>query len=133
LLQAHPKSKQYFSKAFPMYDDIADLLGDARASGYLSHDRRKKAKASKAIPESSQAPLPTQPSSASFAIDPELEAISLEMRSTQRIDDEEAVRCLSISTAISLIFIVISPIKQVLQRKGSNALSRGSRTKRSPA
>ena len=29
-LQAHPKSKQYFTKAFPMYDDIADLLGNAR-------------------------------------------------------------------------------------------------------
>jgi hypothetical protein len=93
--QAHPKSKQYFTKPFPMYDDISDLLGDTRATGFASSDGRQNAKASQA-PSLSPAPTPS-----SFAIDPELEAISLEMQSTQGVDSEGAVRYLTISIAIS--------------------------------
>jgi len=37
-LQAHPKLKQYFTKTFPMYNDIVDLLDDACASGFVSND-----------------------------------------------------------------------------------------------
>jgi hypothetical protein len=125
-LQAHPKSKQYFTKPFPMFDDISDLLGDTRATGFALSDGRQNAKASQAIPGSSQAPSLTPTSTlASFAIDPELEAISLEMQSTQGIDGEEAVRYLTISIAISLIFIAISLIMLVPRTKGSNVLSKG--------
>jgi hypothetical protein len=86
--QAHPKSKIYFMKAFPMYDDIADLLGDARATGFASNDGRNKQAASQAIPRSSKAPAST---AASFAIDPVLEEISLEMLSNRGVDSEEVV------------------------------------------
>jgi hypothetical protein len=58
LLQAHPKSKQYFTKPFPMYDDIADLLGDVHATGFAANDRRQKPEASLLIQESSQTPAP---------------------------------------------------------------------------
>jgi len=37
-LQAHPKSKQYFIKAFLMYNDIADLLGNVHTSGFVSNN-----------------------------------------------------------------------------------------------
>jgi hypothetical protein len=91
-LQAHPKSKQYFTKPFPMFDDLADLLGDTRATGFASNDRRQNLKASQAIPGSSQIPsLAPASTLASFAIDVELEAISLEMQSTQGVNSEEAV------------------------------------------
>src|SRR6267142_293031 len=92
-LQAHPKLKQYFTRAFPMYDDIADLLGDVCASRFVSNDGRKKPGTSQANPEPSQAPPLTQASAAtSFVIDPLLEVILLEMQSTQGVDSEEAVR-----------------------------------------
>lgn len=80
LLQVHPKSKPYFIKVFPMYDDIVDVLGDACASGFVSSDGRKKPAMSQVTLGPSQALSPMQPSAASsFAIDPVLEAISLEM------------------------------------------------------
>jgi len=76
-----------------MYEDIVYLLGDARASGTVSNDRRKKPGASQAIPESSNAPALTQtPTAASFAIDPVLQAVSSEMLSNQGVYSEEAVR-----------------------------------------
>ena len=92
LLQAHPKLKQYFIKAFPMYKDIVSLLGDTRTSGFASNDGRKKSAMSQATPGPSQAPLLKQPSTmASFVINPVLEVISLEMLSTQGVDSEGAV------------------------------------------
>jgi hypothetical protein len=79
-LQAHPKSKIYFTKAFPKYNDIADLLGDTHTTRFALNDGRNKLEASQAIPGSSQAPLLTLASTtASFAIDLVLEEILLEM------------------------------------------------------
>jgi hypothetical protein len=76
-----------------MYDDIADLLGDARATGFAASDGRKKPEASLPIQGSSQTAALAQASTAAFfAIDPVLEAISLEMESTQVVDSDEAVR-----------------------------------------
>jgi len=91
-LQAHPKSKQYFIKAFLMYNDIADLLGNVHTSGFVSNNGWKKPGTSQANLEPSQAPPLMQASTAtSFAIDPLLEAISLEMQSTQGVNSEEVV------------------------------------------
>ena len=116
-----------------MYEDLVYLLGDARARGVLSHNRQKKLAPPQAIPESSGVPPLTQTSSAaSFAIDPVLVAISSEMISTQGMDSENAVRYLSISTAISLISIGNSLIRQAPQTRGSNVLP-GWRTRVSPA
>ena len=33
VLQGHPKAKPYRTKAFPLYDDIAELVCGARATG----------------------------------------------------------------------------------------------------
>jgi hypothetical protein len=119
--QAHPKSKQYFTKPFPMYDNILDLLGDTHATSFASSDGQQNTKAFQAP---SLTPAPTL---SLFAIDPELEAISLEMQLTQGINSKGAVHYLTISIAISLIFIAISLIMLMLVplRKGKNVLSRG--------
>jgi hypothetical protein len=45
-LQAHLKSKQYFTKAFPIYDNIADLLGDMHATRFALSDGQNKQEAS---------------------------------------------------------------------------------------
>jgi hypothetical protein len=125
-LQAHLKSKQYFTKPFPMFKDIVNLLGSVCATSFAASDRRQNVKVSQAIPGSSQAPsLAPASTMASFAIDLELEAISLEMQLTQGIYGEEAVYYLTISIAISLIFVVISLIMLVPLTKGKNVLSRG--------
>jgi hypothetical protein len=117
-----------------MYDNIAELLGDGRASGHVSHDRRKKPDASQTNLESSWAASLIQASATpSIAIDPVLEAVSLEMKATQGINTKEGVRYLLISTAISLISIAISLIMWAHQTKGSNVNSRGWRMRRSPA
>jgi hypothetical protein len=92
LLQAYPKSKQYFTKPFPIYDDIADLLGNTHTTSFATNNRRQKPEASLPIQESSQTPALTQASTtASIAINLVLEAISLEMQLTQAVDSNEAV------------------------------------------
>jgi hypothetical protein len=106
-----------------MYEDLVYLLGDARASGVVSHDRQKKPAPPQAIPELSGVPPLAQTSSAaSFAIDPVLVAILSEMISTQGMNSENVVHYLSISTAISLISISNSLIRQAPQTRRSNVL-----------
>jgi hypothetical protein len=116
-----------------MYEDLIYLLGDAHVSRVSLNNRQKKPAPPQAIPESSGVPPLTQTSSpASFAIDPVLVAISLEMILTQGINSENVVHYLSISTAISLISVGNSLIRQAPQTRGSNVLL-GWRTRVSPA
>ena len=61
ILQQYPKSKIFFSKPFPLYDSIADLLGDLRASESVLLDVRRSPEPSFITP--------------SFVIDPVLEEI----------------------------------------------------------
>ena len=69
-LQQYPESKMFFSKPFPLYEGIADLLGDSRAIGSVSYDPRLST-------EALQMDADTQnPSIPHIAIDPVLEEMS---------------------------------------------------------